>query len=109
MIVPDRGDIVVLDFDPQVGHEQIKRRPALVLSPTSFNRVFGLAFVAPVTSKPKGHAFEIALPQECGVTGSVMMHQLKSLDWQARRSKKVGVVSAEILESAAEIVREIVS
>ncbi len=109
MIAPDRGDLVVLDFDPQAGHEQMKRRPALVLSPKSFNSVFGLALVAPVTSKPKGHAFEIALPLECGVMGSVMIHQLKSLDWRVRRAKKVGVVSAEILESAAEIVREIVS
>ena len=109
MIVPDRGDIVVLDFDPQAGHEQMKRRPALVLSPDSFNRVFGLAFVAPVTSKPNGHAFEIALPVGCGVNGSVMMHQLKPLDWKARRARKVGVASAEILETAAEIVREIVS
>ena len=109
MNVPDRGDIVVVDSDPQAGHEQMKRRPALVLSPDSFNRVFGLAFVAPVTSNPKGHAFEIALPVESGVTGSVMTHQLKSLDWKVRRAKKVGVASAEILESAAEIVREIVS
>ncbi len=87
----------------------MKRRPALVLSPASFNRVFGLAFVAPVTSMPKGHAFEIALPQDCGAAGSVMMHQLKSLDWRARRARKMGSVPDELLEAAAEIVREIVS
>ena len=50
-----------MDFDPQAGHEQMKRRPALVLSPAAFNDAFGLAFVAPVTTKPKGHAFEVPL------------------------------------------------
>jgi len=51
-----------LDFDPQAGHEQMKRRPAFVLSPSSFNEVLGLAFAAPVTTKPKGHDFEVSLP-----------------------------------------------
>ena len=66
----------MLDFDPQAGHEQMKRRPALVLSPAAFNEAFGLAYVAPVTTKPKGHAFEVPLPAESGVKGVVMVHQL---------------------------------
>lgn len=109
MIVPDRGDIVTLDFDPQAGHEQMKRRPALVLSPRDFNRAFGLAYVVPVTSKPKGHAFELPLPGGCGAKGSVMVHQLKSLDWRARRAKRVGTAPPEIVEAAVEIVRDIVA
>jgi mRNA interferase MazF len=71
MRVPDRGDVIVLDFDPQVGHEQMRRRPALVLSSAAFNDAFGLAYVAPITTKPKGHAFEVPLPAELKVKGVV--------------------------------------
>lgn len=109
VIVPDRGDVIVLDFDPQVGREQMKRRPALVLSPASFNATFGLAFVAPVTTKPKGHAFEVPLPAGCGAKGVAMVHQLKSFDWRGRRAKKVGIVPESVREAASEIVKDIVS
>ena len=109
MTVPDRGDIVVLDFDPQAGHEQMKRRPALVLSPADFNRTFSLAFVAPITTKPRGHAFEVRLPTGCGAKGFILVHQLKSFDWQARRARKTGKVPTAVIEEASEIVREIVS
>jgi len=105
---PDRGDVIVLDADPQSG-EQMKRRPALVVSPAAFNEVFGLAFVAPVTSKPRGHAFEVRLPVGCGARGVAMVHQLKSFDWRARKARKVGSVPAQLVEEAAEIVKEIVS
>ena len=108
MKVPDQGDIIVLDFDPQAGHEQMKRRPALVLSPAAFNEVFGLAFVAPVTTKPKGHAFEIPLPSDSRVKGVVMIHQLKSLDWRARRARIATSVPATILAVAREIAGEII-
>lgn len=109
MSAPDRGDLIVLDFDPQAGREQMRRRPALVLSPEAFNRVFGLAFIAPITTKPKGHAFEIPLPAGLRVKGSVMVHQVKSLDWRARRATAAGKVPAALIERAAEIVKEIVS
>jgi mRNA interferase MazF len=105
--IPDRGDLVVLDFDPQAGREQMKRRPALVLSPAAFNDAFGLAFVAPVTSKPKGHAFEVPLPPGLRVKGVVMVHQLKSFDWRARRARIAGRVSESILASALDIVKDI--
>ncbi|MGH7728198.1 MAG: type II toxin-antitoxin system PemK/MazF family toxin [Vulcanimicrobiaceae bacterium] len=108
MSVPERGDVIILDFDPQDGHEQMKRRPALVLSPASFNGAFGLAFVAPVTGKPRGHAFEIRLPSGCGASGAVMVHQLKSFDWRARRARKAGAVPSSVADAAAEIVKEIV-
>jgi mRNA interferase MazF len=108
MRVPERGDLVVLDFDPQVGHEQVKRRPALVLSTAAFNDVFGLAFVAPVTTEPKGHAFEVPLPSTLRVKGVVMVHHLKSFDWRARRARLAGKVPPEILAVAADIVRDIV-
>lgn len=109
MRAPDRGDLIVLDFDPQIGHEQMKRRPALVLSSAEFNEAFGLAFVAPVTTKPRGHAFEVPLPAGCGARGVVMVHQLKSFDWRARRARKTGTVPANVIDEAAEIVREIIA
>ena len=108
MKVPERGDFVVLNFNPQSGREQMKRRPALVLSPASFNRVFGMAFLAPITTKPKGHAFEIPLPKQSPVRGAVMVHQLKSLDWRARHATHAGKAPADVVARATEIVAEIV-
>ncbi|MHB8147122.1 MAG: type II toxin-antitoxin system PemK/MazF family toxin [Vulcanimicrobiaceae bacterium] len=108
MSVPERGDLIVIDFDPQAGHEQMKRRPALVLSPAAFNDVFGLAYVAPITTKPKGHAFEIPLPADSPVKGAVMVHQLKSLDWRARRARVEGQVPTNIVTCATEIVKDII-
>jgi len=104
---PERGDIVVMDFDPQTGHEQTKRRPALVVSPASFNATFGLAFVAPITTKPRGHAFEVLLPKDGSVKGVIMMHQLKSLDWRTRRAKITARVPSSVLAEAVEIIKDI--
>ena len=108
MKVPDKGDLIVIDFDPQTGHEQMKRRPALVLSPRAFNGALGLAYIAPISTKPKGHAFEVALPSDCDVKGVVMVHQLKSLDWLARRARIAGKVPESILAAAAEIIKDII-
>jgi mRNA interferase MazF len=81
--VPDAGDIVFLDFDPQMGREQAKRRPALVLTDLRYNRASGLAVVCPLTSKRKPYPF--ALPVTVGqVDGAVLVDQLKSLDWAKR-------------------------
>ena len=108
MKVPDRGDLIALDFDPQAGHEQMKRRPALVLSPAAFNDAFGLAYVAPITTKPRGHAFEVALPVQSKVKGVVIVHQLKSLDWRARRARLTGRVPASTLAAVTEIIKDII-
>jgi mRNA interferase MazF len=108
MTVPNRGDVVIMDFDPQAGHEQMKRWPALVLSPAAFNETFGLAFVAPVTTKPRGHAFEVPLPEGFAVQGSVMLHQVKSLDWRARGARFAVKVPGRILTEAIDIVRDII-
>jgi mRNA interferase MazF len=81
--VPDSGDIVFLDFDPQVGREQAKRRPALVLTDLGYNRASGLAVVCPLTSKVKPYPF--TLPIAVGnVEGAVLVDQLKSMDWEGR-------------------------
>ena len=82
---PKRGDIVWLSFTPQAGHEQAGHRPAVVLSPESYNRKVGLALFCPITSQIKGYPFEVRLPQGCQVSGVVLADQVKSLDWKARR------------------------
>ena len=87
--VPERGDIVWLQFDPQAGHEQAGRRPAFVLSPRAYNRRVGLALFCPVTSKAKGYPFEVPLPQGSVVTGVVLSDQLKSLDWKVRKAERI--------------------
>lgn len=97
--VPERGDIVWLDFDPQVGHEQAKRRPALVLSPVEYNRFSGLALVCPITSKIKGFSFEVPVPPGLLKEKSVTMSdQIKSLDWRARKAEFIGKASQPTLD-----------
>ena len=86
--IPKRGDICWLDFNPQKGTEQAKRRPAFVLSDDLFNQK-GLVFVCPITSQKPRHGFHIKLPNELFTRGSVMTEQLKSLDWEARRAEYI--------------------
>ncbi|MBE3588364.1 MAG: endoribonuclease MazF [Thermoanaerobacteraceae bacterium] len=85
--VPERGDIIWLQFDPQAGHEQAGKRPALVISPEPYNKKVGLALMCPITSKTKGYPFEVLLPADLTVSGVVLADQVKSLDWQARRAQ----------------------
>lgn len=102
--VPDRGDIVWLQFDPQAGHEQAGRRPALTVSPKSYNRKAGLALFCPITSAVKGYPFEVRLPDGLKANGAVLCDQLKSLDWRARRAQLVcPVPSAAMEETTAKI------
>ena len=96
--VPARGDLVWLQFNPQAGHEQAGRRPALVISPSPYNRRVGLAVCCPVTSQVKGYPFEVLLPDGLGIEGAVLSDQIKSLDWQARRARRIGSVSADVLQ-----------
>ena len=96
--VPDRGHVVWLSFDPRAGHEQAGRRPALVLSPGSYNGRVGLALLCPITRSIKGYPFEVVLPDPSEVEGAVLADQVRSLDWRARRAEfssqaPAGVVS----------------
>src|ERR1700687_1096028 len=84
--VPDAGDIVMMDFDPQVGREQAKRRPALVLTDQRYNRASGLAVVCPLTSKRKPYPFALPITID-KVEGAVLVDQLKSMDWIGRQAK----------------------
>ncbi len=96
--VPERGDLVWLRFDPHTGHEQAGRRPALVLSPGSYNAKVGLAILCPVTSRAKGYPFEVAVPPESGAEGVVLADQVKSLDWRAREGERIGSVPSRVTE-----------
>lgn len=84
--IPNRGDILIVDFSPHMGREQTKRRPALVLSPSEYNGLVGLAIVAPITSKIKSFRFEVPLPASLRTQGVVLADQLKSFDWRARKA-----------------------
>ena len=95
--VPDTGDIVWLTFTPQAGHEQAGRRPALVLSPRSYNEKTSLALFCPITSRVKGYPFEVVLPGTGPITGVVLADQIKSLDWRARRIRFASQVPSRVL------------
>jgi mRNA interferase MazF len=100
--VPDSGDIVWLDFTPQAGHEQAGHRPALVLSPASYNRKASLMLCCPITTQAKGYPFEVALS---GSPPSVVLSdQVKSLDWRTRRARRKGAATrGELSEVRAKI------
>jgi mRNA interferase MazF len=93
--IPGRGAFIVLDFNPQAGHEQAGRRNAIVLSPKAFNKTTGFIVVCPITNQKKGYPFEVNLPDEgislddsgFPITGVILTDQVKSLDWTARNFK----------------------
>ena len=94
--VPGAGDIVWLEFSPQAGHEQAGHRPALVLSPTSYNGKTGLMICCPMTTQIKGYPFEVIVSRN--PQSAILSDQVKSLDWRARRTKWKASVKAEILD-----------
>jgi mRNA interferase MazF len=104
--VPDRGDIVWLQFDPQAGHEQAGRRPAFVLSPRAYNKRVGLALFCPITSQVKGYPFEVLLPPGAKTRGVILSDQLKSLDWLARKAERFDRASESVV---AEVTARIIA
>jgi len=84
--VPKRGDVVWMTMNPQAGHEQAGRRPAVILSPAAYNAKVGLVLAAPVTSRVKGYPFETLVPSGLPVSGAILSDQVKSLDWRAREA-----------------------
>ena len=103
--IPNRGDVVWINMNPQAGHEQSGRRPAVVLSPYSYNAKVGLASFSPVTNQIKGYPFEVIIPEGFKVTGAILSDQVKSLDWKVRNAefldKMPGSVTLEILTKLA--------
>jgi len=100
--VPERGDLVWLTFNPQAGHEQAGRRPAVVLSPAAYNGKVGLALLCPITSRIKGYPFEVTLPDGSPVHGAVLADQVKSLDWRARRAERMGTIPRRLVSEILE-------
>ena len=96
--VPDRGHIIWIDFIPQSGHEQAGRRPAVVLSPLSYNRI-GLSLCCPVTNRSKGYPFEVILPRGLPIGGVVLADQVKNVDWQARNAEFIGKVTSSLVHA----------
>jgi mRNA interferase MazF len=105
--IPDAGDLLWFDFDPQAGREQAGRRPALVLSSLRFNLKASLAFVCPITSKVKGYASEVPLPPGLPVYGVVLCFHMRSLDWRARNPVFIGKAPDDTLLRVRDIVASI--
>jgi mRNA interferase MazF len=101
--VPQKGDFIAVTFDPQSGHEQRGRRPALVVSNTLFNRHTGLAIVCPLTNTDRSFPFHVAVVNDPNVTGFVMVEQVKSIDFRARRAKRMGEASDQVLDEVLSI------
>jgi mRNA interferase MazF len=95
--LPQKGDFITVTFDPQSGHEQKGRRPALVVSNTLFNESTGLAIVCPITSTDRNYPFHVAIPDNPQVSGFVMVEQVKSIDFRARQTKKIGTAPEYLL------------
>lgn len=98
--VLDRGDVVWISMNPQAGHEQAGRRPALVLSPAAYNGKVGLAILCPITGQMKGYPFEVQLPKGLPVEGVILSDQAKNLDWKARKAEFVCRLPAETVHEA---------
>lgn len=95
---PNRGDVIWITFNPQAGHEQAGRRPALVLSPVSYNGKVGLAILCPITSQIKGYPFEVLMPGELKISGAILSDQVKSLDWKVRQAELVCTLPAATVD-----------
>jgi mRNA interferase MazF len=101
--LPKKGDFIAVTFDPQSGHEQRGRRPALVVSNTLFNEQTGLAMVCPLTNTDRGYPFHVAVIKNPDVSGFVMVEQVKSIDFRARKAKLIGKASDDTLAEVLSI------
>ncbi|MFH0811749.1 MAG: endoribonuclease MazF [Pseudomonadota bacterium] len=108
--IPNRGDIVWITFNPQAGHEQAGRRPALVLSPAAYNGKVGLAILCPITSQIKSYPFEVLIPEGLKISGAILSDQVKNLDWKARQAELVCKLPKatldEVLQKLSTLIRE---
>lgn len=104
--VPEAGDIVWLEFDPQPGHEQAGRRPALVLSPARYNARRGMMLCCPMTSRIKGYPFEVVIGHD--PPSAVLADQIKSLDWRARRAAFKGRAEAAVLAEVRSLLHALI-
>lgn len=101
--VPRKGELIALTFDPRSGHEQRGRRPALVVSNDLFNRHTGLCIACPITNTRRDYPFHVPIPAGEGVTGFIMVEQVKSIDFRFRKARRLGKAPAEMLEEVLSI------
>lgn len=107
--VPDIGDVVVVDFNPQAGHEQAGKRPVVVLTPKNFNEITGFAWLCPITNQAKGYPFEVTVEGSKKTTGVILTDQIKFLDWSARKLRIVDSVNSDCLSNVKSKVASILS
>lgn len=98
--IPERGQAIWIDTNPQAGHEQRGRRPAVVLSPSAYNGKVGLALLCPITSQVKGYPFEVCIPEGLKVAGAILSDQVKSLDWRAREPALICKLPDDVVREA---------
>ncbi|HTU46707.1 MAG TPA: type II toxin-antitoxin system PemK/MazF family toxin [Bryobacteraceae bacterium] len=96
--IPQAGDLIKLDLEPRIGHEQAGWRPALVISEGAYNRPAGLCLVCPVTSQVNGYPFEVRLPDRGGIAGVILSDHVKSVDFKARHAKLIDTAPREVLD-----------
>lgn len=102
--IPKQGDIIAITFDPQSGHEQKGRRPAYVVSKELFNRSTGLAIVCPITNTDRSFPFHVPILKSSRITGFIMVEQVKSVDYRARRVKRIEHGDDELLSDVLSII-----
>ncbi|NLB65199.1 MAG: endoribonuclease MazF [Lentisphaerae bacterium] len=107
--IPDRGDLVWMQMNPQAGREQAGHRPAFIVSPKTYNGKVGLALICPLTTKAKGYPFEVPIQGQT-IQGVILADQVKSLDWKARRARLVekadDAVVSEVLAKIEVLIRD---
>jgi mRNA interferase MazF len=103
--IPERGDAVRISLNPKACHEQMGRRPAVVLSPAAYNRKAGLAVICPITNQIKGYPFEVLIPEGAPVSGAVLADHVKSQDWKARKCERISRLSDRVVDEVLAKVR----
>ncbi|VAW36438.1 Programmed cell death toxin MazF [hydrothermal vent metagenome] len=101
--IPAKGDFIVVNFNPQLGHEQKGRRPAVVVSNAKFNRATGLAMVCPITNSNRKNPFHISVGKQSSLTGFVMVEQIKSIDYKSRKVKFIETASDSVMNDVLSI------
>ena len=99
---PDAGDLVWIDLDPTLGHEQSGHRPAIVLTPRQYNERSGISVICPITSRARGYPFEVAIPHGHAISGVILVDQVRSLSWENRYVKMAGGAPIELLDEVRE-------
>lgn len=107
--IPEQGDLIWIQFNPQAGHEQAGTRPAIIISPSSYNGTVGLALMCPITSKIKGYPFEVRLPAKFKITGAILSDQIKNLDWRARKAEFISKAPHEIISEVISKIKTIIA